>query len=129
MDKKTFVDLKPGDIVYKACIYDYKTRINEKKIKKVVNKGTTVTIYCECKDSEYYQNFYPAVPIDSQLHLDKYCPNSYLCIDIENAKIACRQLANEMVSKTEKEITKLTQRLNKWNLHVKELYDGNYIIK
>ena len=129
MNKKTFVDLKPGDIVYKACIYDYKTRIIKKKVKKVVNVGTTVTIYCECKDYEYYQNFYPGVSIDSQLHLDKYCPNSYLCIDIENAKFACHKLANEMVFKTEKEITKLSHRLNKWRLHLKEVYDGNYIIK
>ena len=54
-EKKTFMQVKPGDTIYKVCIYDYKTRIIKKKVKSVQNKDdATLTIHCECKDSEYY---------------------------------------------------------------------------
>ena len=136
-EKKTFMQVKPGDTIYKVCIYDYKTRIIKKKVKyverryqSVQNKdNATLTIHCECKDSEYYQNMFPRVANDTSLHLAAYSPNTYLCTDMENAKIACRRLANEIVSKTDKQISKLCQRVSKWRAHQEELYNGNYIIK
>ena len=128
--KKTFKDVKPGDTIYKVCIYDYKTRIIKKKVKSVQNKDdATLTIHCECKDSEYYQNMFPRVANDTSLHLAVYSPNTYLCTDIENARLACHRLANEIVSKTDKQISKLWQRVSKWRVHQKELYRGNYIVK
>lgn len=129
-EKKTFMQVKPGDTIYKVCIYDYKTRIIKKKVKSVQNKyNATLTIYCECKDSEYYQNMFPGVENGTSLHLAVYSPNTYLCTDMENAKIACHRLANAIVSKTDKQISKLCQRVSKWRVHQEELYNGNYIIK
>ena len=129
-EKKTFMQVKPGDTVYKVCPYCGKTRIIKKKVKSVQNKNNaTLTIHCECKDSEYYQNMFPSVANDTSLHLAVYTPNTYLCTNIEDAKIACNRLATEIVSNTEKQISKLSNRLNKWRLHQEELYNGNYVIK
>jgi hypothetical protein len=129
-EKKTFMQVKPGDTIYKVCIYDYKTRIIKKTVKSIKNKDNgTITIHCECKDSEYYSNMFPSVDTDSSLHLVKYSPNTYLCSDLENARIACHRLANEIVSKTDKQISKLWQRVSKWRMHQEELVRGNYIIK
>ena len=129
-EKKIFGQIKPGDTVYKVCIYDYKTRIIKKKVKKVEPRDfETIRIYCECKDSEYYQNFFPGVLTNASIHVDKYAVNAYLCADIKSAKIACNRLANDIVSKTEKEINKLSQRLNRWRLHQEELHNENYVIK
>ena len=126
---KEFKDVKPGDKIYKVCIYDYKTRIITKKVKNVYAKdGCKLRILCVSKDSEYYQNLFVSINGNSSIHKDKFTPNTYICTNIEDAKIVCRILANEMASKAEKEIKKLSDRINKWRLHSRELYEGNYII-
>ena len=129
-EKKTFMQVKPGDTVYKVCPYCGKTRIIKKKVKSVKNKNAaTLTIHCEGKDSEYYTNMFPKVLSNASLHLDVYSTNTYLCTNIEDAKIACNKLANAIVSRTDKNISELLQKLNKWRLHQEELHNGNYIIK
>lgn len=126
---KEFKDVKPGDKIYKVCIYDYKTRIITKKVKNVYAKdGCKLRIQCVCKDSEYYQNLFVSVAGDSSIHKDKFTPNTYICSNIEDAKIVCRRLSLEIIIKAEKEIEKLSNRINKWRSHKKELYEGNYII-
>ena len=128
--RKEFKDVNPGDKIYKVCVYDYKTRIITKKVKDVKHKGECrISILCECKDSEYYSNFFVCLPIDKSISKDKYSLNSYICTSLEDAKIACHKLANEIVEKTEKEIAKLYNRLNKWTSHKFELHENNYIIK
>lgn len=126
---KQFKDVKPGDKIYKVCVYDYKTRIITKKVKNVYEKdGCKLRILCVCKDSEYYQNLFVSIASDSSIHKDKFTPNTYICANIEDAKIVCRRLSQEIITKAEKEVEKLSERINKWRSHTKELYDGNYII-
>ena len=126
---KQFKDVKPGDKIYKVCIYDYKTRIITKKVKEVHAKdGCKLRVLCVCKDSEYYQNLFISIAGDSSIHKDKFTPNTYICSNIEDAKIVCRRLSQEIITKAEKEVEKLSNRINKWRSHTKELYDGNYII-
>ena len=126
---KVFKDVKPGDKIYKVCVYDYKTRIITKKVKNVYAKdGCKLRILCVCKDSEYYQNLFVSIAGDSSIHKDKFTPNTYICSNIEDAKIVCRRLSQEIIVKAEKEIEKLSNRIDKWRSHTKELYEGNYII-
>lgn len=129
---KQFKDVKPGDKIYKVCAYNYKTRIITKKVKEVYGKyvedGCKVRILCACIDSEYYQNLFASIAGDSSIHKDKFTPNTYICSNIEDAKIVCRRLSQEIIAKAEKEVEKLSNRINKWRSHTKELYDGNYII-
>ena len=126
---KQFKDVKPGDKIYKVCVYDYKTRIITKKVKEVYAKdGCKLRIMCVCKDSEYYQNLFFSIVGDSSIHKDKFTPNTYICANIEDAKIVCKRLANEIISKAEKEMEKLSNRVDKWRSHMEELYDDNYII-
>ena len=126
---KQFKDVKPGDKIYKVCAYDYKTRIITKKVKNVYEKdGCKLRILCVCKDSEYYQNLFVSIAGDSSIHKDKFSTNTYICSNIEDAKIVCRRLSQEIITKAEKEVEKLSERINKWRSHTKELYDGNYII-
>lgn len=126
---KQFKDVKPGDKIYKVCVYDYKTRIITKKVKEVHAKdGCRLGILCVCKDSEYYQNLFVSIAGDSSIHKDKFTPNTYICSNIEDAKIVCRRLSQEIITKAEKEVEKLSNRINKWRSHTKELYEGNYII-
>jgi len=130
-NKKTFGQVRPGDTIYKVCIYNYKTRIIKKTVKTVtfnIDKGT-IKIKFKCKDSEYYQNIFPKILFDTSIHLAVYTPNTYLCTNIEDAKIACNRLATEIVSNTEKQISKLSERVSKWRMHQEELVRGNYIIK
>ena len=72
---------------------------------------------------------FPRVANDTSLHLAVYYPNTYLCTGLENARIACHRLANEIVSKTNKQISKLSERVSKWRMHQEELVRGNYIVK
>ena len=126
---KQFKDVKPGDEIYKVCVYDYKTRIITKKVKDVYAKdGCKLRILCVCKDSEYYQNLFVSIAVDSSIHKDKFTPNTYICTNIEDAKIVCRRLSQEIITKAEKEVEKLSSRISKWRSHTKELYEGNYII-
>lgn len=129
---KQFKDVKPGDKIYKVCVYDYKTRIITKKVKEVYGKyvedGCKVRILCVSKDSEYYQNLFVSIAGDSSIHKDKFTPNTYICTNIEDAKIVCKKLANEIISKAEKEMEKLSNRVDKWRSHMKALYDDNYTI-
>ena len=126
---KQFKDVKPGDKIYKVCVYNYKTRIITKKVKEVYEKdGCKLRILCACIDSEYYQNLCVSIAGDSSIHKDKFTPNTYICSNIEDAKIVCRRLSQEIITKAEKEVEKLSNRINKWRSHTKELYEGNYII-
>lgn len=126
---KEFKDINPGDKIYKVCVYDYKTRIITKKVKDIKYKGECrLTILCVCKDSEYYQNLFVSIVGDSSIHKDKFTPNTYICSNIEDAKNVCRRLSQEIITKAEKEVEKLSNRINKWRSHTKELYEGNYII-
>lgn len=126
---KQFKDVKPGDKIYKVCVYDYKTRIITKKVKDIKHKGECrLTILCECKDSEYYANLFPRILNNESIHKDKFTPNTYICSNIEDAKIVCRRLSQEIITKAEKEVEKLSNRISKWRSHTKELYEGNYII-
>ena len=126
---KQFKDVKPGDKIYKVCVYDYKTRIITKKVKEVYGKdGCKFRILCACIDSEYYQNLFGSITGDSSINKSKFAPNTYICTNIEDAKIVCKSLANEIISKAEKEMEKLSNRVDKWRSHTKELYEGNYII-
>ena len=126
---KQFKDVKPGDKIYKVCVYDYKTRIITKKVKDIKHKGECrLTILCECKDSEYYANLFPRILSNESIHKDKFTSNTYICSNIEDAKIVCRRLSQEIITKAEKEVEKLNNRINKWRSHTKELYEGNYII-
>ena len=130
MNTKKFKDVKPGDIVYKVAVYDYKTRIIKKIVKSVDRKSKhgLLTIHCECKDSEYYANFFVCIKEDSSIYENKYSPNSYLCTNIEDAKLMCRRVASDIVSKAEKEIAKLTNRANRWRSHIDEMYNDNYVM-
>ena len=129
---KQFKNVKPGDKIYKVCAYNYKTRIITKKVKEVYGKyvedGCKVRILCACIDSEYYQNLFNSIAGDSSIHKDKFAPNTYICTNIEDAKIVCKNLANEIISKAEKEMEKLSNRVDKWRSHMEELSDDNYII-
>lgn len=126
---KEFKDVKPGDKIYKVCAYNYKTRIITKKVKEVYAKdGCKLRVLCVCKDSEYYQNLFVSIAGDSSIQKDKFAPNTYICSNIEDAKIVCKRLANEIISKAEKEMEKLSNRVDKWRSHTKELYEGDYII-
>ena len=126
---KQFKEVKPGDKIYKVCVYDYKTRIITKKVEGIKHKEECrLTILCKCKDSEYYANLFPRILSNESIHKDKFSPNTYICTNIEDAKIVCKRLANEIISKAEKEMEKLSNRVDKWRSHVEELYDDNYII-
>jgi hypothetical protein len=131
MNKKTFYDVKQGDTVYKVCCYDYKTRIIKKTVKSIrynIDKGK-MSIQCECKDSEQYANFFASLAIRESMQKDKYTANTYICTNLEDAKAACTKLAEDIVSKTKKNLGILQNRLDNWHNHLAELTIGNFEIK
>ena len=130
MNKK-FKDVKPGDIVYKVAVYDSKTRIIKKIVKSVESKSRhgLLTIHCECKDSEYYANFFVNVQEKSSIHKNMFAANSYLCTNIKDAKSVCLQITEDIISNAKKELNALQDRLDRWHNHLADLSLDKFLIK
>jgi hypothetical protein len=135
---KTFGDVKEGDFVYHVTtLNNYRTSIIKKKVQYTKQFKDThrnivlITIVCEMTSEWSWLDSYRDIPVNkTSVKNENTEPKvTYLCTTLEEAKVRCKQLVEDIIQKKEYEINRMKHSLEEW-IECKKLMETNtYNIK